>query len=148
MLARRNRRQHTRVHRGQRDGNARPLGHTVSEGEKPRQEKKIKNTELPWLADEDVTVYFAKLEKEQVKLKAMKINTPKGYYSRVLVEVWNKRAWGSCKIQEDSALDLLREGMIRWCENNITRSLFRYLNRTYLEWRVNLKGFGRILWDK
>ena len=83
-----------------------------------------------------------------MKLKAMKINTPKGYYSRVLVEVWNKRVWGSCKIQEDSALDLLREGMIRWCENNITRSLFRYLNRTYLEWRVNLKGFGRILWDK
>ena len=34
---------------------------------------KIKNTEFPWLADKYVTVYFAKLEKEQVKLKAMKI---------------------------------------------------------------------------
>ena len=38
-----------------------------------RNKKKIKNTEFPWLADEDVTVYFSKLEKEQVKLKAIKI---------------------------------------------------------------------------
>ena len=37
------------------------------------KKKQIKNTEFPWLADEDVTVYFLKLEKEQVKLKAMKI---------------------------------------------------------------------------
>ena len=33
----------------------------------------IKNTEFPWLADEDVTVYFAKLEKEQQKLTTMGI---------------------------------------------------------------------------
>ena len=37
------------------------------------KKKQIKNTEFPWLADKDVTVYFAKLDKEQVKLKAMKI---------------------------------------------------------------------------
>ena len=37
------------------------------------KKKQINNTEFLWLADEDVTVYFAKLEKEQVKLKAMKI---------------------------------------------------------------------------
>ena len=37
------------------------------------KKKQIKNTEFLWLADEDVTVYFEKLEKEQVKLKAMKI---------------------------------------------------------------------------
>ena len=40
-----------------------------------REKKKlIKNTKFPWLAKEDVTVYFAKVEKEQVKLKAMGIN--------------------------------------------------------------------------
>ena len=40
-----------------------------------REKKKlIKNTEFPWLAEEDVPVYFAKHEKEQVKLKAMGIN--------------------------------------------------------------------------
>ena len=40
------------------------------------QEKKnlTKNTEFLWLTEEDVTVYFAKLVKEQVKLKAMGIN--------------------------------------------------------------------------
>lgn len=33
----------------------------------------IKNTELPWLADEDVIVYFTKLDKEQQKLTVMGI---------------------------------------------------------------------------
>ena len=37
------------------------------------KKKQIKNTEFPWLAEEDVTVYFAKLEKEQQKLKTMGI---------------------------------------------------------------------------
>ena len=37
------------------------------------KKKQIKNTEFPWLADKDVTLYFEKLEKEQVKLKAMRI---------------------------------------------------------------------------
>ena len=53
------------------------LDHLVTQCLKvTNQEKKklIKNTEFPWLAEEDVTVYFAKLEKEQVKLKAMGID--------------------------------------------------------------------------
>ena len=37
------------------------------------KKEQIKNTEFLWLADEDVTVYFAKLEKEQQKLTTMGI---------------------------------------------------------------------------
>ena len=53
------------------------LDHLVTQSLKvTNQEKKtlIKNMEFPWLAEEDVNVYFVKLEKEQVKLKAMGIN--------------------------------------------------------------------------
>ena len=45
----------------------------MSEDDESRQEKSYQKTEFPWLQDEDVTVYFTKLEKEQVKLKAMGI---------------------------------------------------------------------------
>ena len=37
------------------------------------KKEQIKNTEFLWLADKDVTVYFAKLEKEQQKLTTMGI---------------------------------------------------------------------------
>ena len=54
------------------------------------KKKQINNTEFPWLADEDVTVYFAKLEKEKMKLKAMKItwdNTQK--VTQAVEEMYN-----------------------------------------------------------
>ena len=35
--------------------------------------RSLQDPEFPWLAEEDVTVYFAKLEKEQQKLKTMGI---------------------------------------------------------------------------
>ena len=38
---------------------------------------------------------------------------PKEDDARVPLEVCNKRAWGYWGIQEDSALDILREGMLR-----------------------------------
>ena len=53
------------------------LDHLVTQCLKvTNQEKKnlTKNTEFLWLTEEDVTAYFAKLVKEQVKLKAMGIN--------------------------------------------------------------------------
>ena len=47
--------------------------------EKP---EKLKNTELPWLADENFAIYSAKFKKEQAKLKKMDIiwdNTKKSH---------------------------------------------------------------------
>ena len=38
--------------------------------------------------------------------------------------------------------------MLRWCKRKITRSLFKFLNRTSLESRGKLKGVGKIWWDK
>ena len=41
---------------------------------------KLKETEFPWLAEEDVSIYFSKLDKKQERLKKMSIkwdNTPK-----------------------------------------------------------------------
>ena len=69
-------------------------------------------------------------------------------YARVPVEVWNIRAWRYWIIQEDSALDLLMEGMLIWWKRNITRSLIKSLNITSSAWRGKLKGFGKIWWDK
>ena len=51
-------------------------------------------------------------------------------------------------IQEYSVLDLLREGMLRWCRRKFTRRLIKYLNITSSAWRGKLKGFGNIWWDK
>ena len=38
---------------------------------------------------------------------------PKGDDARVPVKVWNIREWGSRIIQEDPALDFMREGILR-----------------------------------
>ena len=39
------------------------------------QEKraKLKEIEFPWLAEEDVSIYFSKLDKEQERLKKMSV---------------------------------------------------------------------------
>ena len=34
---------------------------------------KLKETEFPWLAEEEVSIYFSKLDKEQERLKKMSI---------------------------------------------------------------------------
>ena len=70
-------------------------------------------------------------------------DTTKGDDTIGPVVLWNKMAWGFWKIQEESALDLLREGIMRWRKRNITRRLFKYLNITSLAWRVKLKGVGK-----
>ena len=65
------------------------------------KKKQIKNTEFPWLADEDVTVYFAKLEKEQVKLKAMKItwdDTQK--VTQTVEEMYNSNIFNGLQLME------------------------------------------------
>ena len=52
------------------------LAHLLTEFIKlTNQEKlaKLKETEFPWLAEEDVSIYFNKLDKEQERLKKMVI---------------------------------------------------------------------------
>ena len=61
----------------------------------------IKNTEFLWLAYEDVTVYFLKLEKEQVKLKAMKItwdDTQK--VTQAAEEMYNSKIFDELQLME------------------------------------------------
>ena len=65
------------------------------------KKKLIKNTEFPWLTKEDFTVYFAKLEKEQVKLKAMGINwddTQK--VTQAVEEMYNIRIFDKIQLME------------------------------------------------
>ena len=69
---------------------------------------------------------------------------PKGDDTKVLIEVRNKRAWGYQGFQEESALDMIRGGMMRWRKKNPTRSLFRYLNRTSSKWRGDMERVGSI----
>ena len=66
----------------------------------------------------------------------------------MLVEVWNRRDWVSWIIQENSSLDLLREGVLRWRKRKSTRRLIKYININYSAWRGKLKGFGNIYWGK
>ena len=65
------------------------------------KKKQIKNTEFLWLADEEVTVYFSKLEKEQVKLKAMKItwdDTQK--VTQAVEEMYNSNIFDELQLME------------------------------------------------
>ena len=65
------------------------------------KKKLIKNTEFLLLAEEDVTVYFTKLEKEQVKLKAMGINwddTQK--VTQAVEEMYNSHIFDKIQLME------------------------------------------------
>ena len=65
------------------------------------KKKQIKNTEFLWLADEDITVYFTKLEKEQLKLKAMKItwdDTQK--VTQAVEEMYNSNIFDEIQLME------------------------------------------------
>ena len=45
-------------------------------------------------------------------------------------------------------MEQLRDGMFRLWRVNITKGLFKYLNRTYSAWRSKLKGIWKIRWDE
>ena len=65
------------------------------------KKKQIKNTEFLWLADEDVTVYFAKLEKEQVKLKAMRITwDDRQNVTQAVEEMYNSNIFDELQLME------------------------------------------------
>ena len=67
-----------------------------------REKKKlIRNTEFPWLSEEDVTVYFIKLEKEQVKLEAMGINWDDNQkVTQAVEEMYNIHIFDEIKLME------------------------------------------------
>ena len=96
-----------------------------------REKKKlIKNTEFPWLDEEDVTVYFTKLEKEQVKPKAMGINwddTQK--VTQAVKEMYNIQIFDEIQLME-------------WEDKAETEKTWETYNKFFKDYYQAKKRFG------
>ena len=69
----------------------------------------------------------------------------KGYYLKVLVEMWDRRAW-EYEVERDSgALNVLWESILRWWRTNLTKEFPICSGRVQVHgsgW-VRVKGLGR-----
>ena len=65
----------------------------------------------------------------------LKTYAQKGYESRVLVEIWDRRSWSYEVDMESEALNVLQESMLRWWRRKLTRELSQVIRRNLVSWK-------------
>ena len=82
--------------------------------------------------------------KERRMEEELKTYAQKGYDSRVLVEIWDRRSWSYEVDMESEALNVLQESMLRWWRRKLTREFAQVLRRILGSWKHMVSKRGII----